>query len=340
MKNSRIVGLSALLFSILLIVGCGDKAKSEDVDANSSEDEVENVQEDSSELGDYEIILGGDVQEEGDQFIVEGTSNLIPGSRLVGEVIVDEGETIFSDTTELVNEDGTFHMELEHHKYGEAEIIIRFDFQNVQDDEVKRHYGEKGQKLEGPFIYKTETFDGILKRAEAKITYDPDVANELTVTAPQWYDLPDDYGDPRVWIEIEDITDDGEFFYVHGKSNLLEGSDLRIKYKFNNDKTVVKPDGSFDFKFDYEYLEDEEMVILFEPNFNQWNEIKEAYGETGQKLVGNLVVADKHNNEKQTIEKRIPWDNESGSSKNDELDAAKESDETSSDAAESEEKSE
>jgi hypothetical protein len=39
----------------------------------------------------------------------------------------------------------------------------------------------------------------------------------------------------------------------------------------------------------------------------QWNEIEEAYGSKGQKLVGDLVVTNKYSNN-QTIEKIIPWD--------------------------------
>ena len=50
--------------------------------------------------------------------------------------------------------------------------------------------------------------------------------------------LPEDYGDPRVWIEIEELTEDGEFFYMHGRSNILEGSELRVSYGlWNSDKT-------------------------------------------------------------------------------------------------------
>ncbi len=40
----------------------------------------------------------------------------------------------------------------------------------------------------------------------------------------------------------------------------------------------------------------------------QWNEIEEAYGKNGQKLVGNLVATQKSNTDKQFIEMRVPWD--------------------------------
>jgi len=324
--RKNLLSIFTLLLMIMVVTGCGkvieqftsnDETSSTSNNESDDSAEVKEEQEEAStELGDYEIDLSGDIKEEEDLFIIEGNSNLLPGSRIVGEVVVDEGETVFSDTSELVNDDGTFYMELDHHQYGEAEINIRFEFENVQEDEIKRHYGEKGQELEGPFIYKHDTFDGIMKKAEVKIDYDPNGTNDLTIQAPDWYDLPEDYGDPRVWIEVEEITEDGEFFYIHGRSNILEGSEIKVDYKYNRGKTQVKPDGSFDFKIDYEYVEDEDIVITFEPSSFQWNEIEEAYGATGQKLVGNLVVSDKFNSEKQYIEKRIPWDNKDAQSGN------------------------
>lgn len=308
MKN-KLFGLIVVVVAILFVASCGNSEESEP--ATAEEDRQENHDEQeaeaSTDLGDYEVTFSGEVKEEENEFVVEGTSNLLPGSRLTGEVIVDDKETVYSSVSELVQDDGSFYMELDHHQYGEAEIIIRFDFESVQDDEIKRHYGEKGQNLEGPFIYKHETFDGILKKAEVVLPYLPNESNDLTIKAPDWYDLPEDYGDPRVWIDDVEITEDGEYFYIHGRSNLLEGSELRVEYRFNRGKTRVKPDGSFDFKIDYEYLEDRDFVITFDPSSFQWNEIEEAYGQRGQKLVGNLVVQDRFS-DKQYIEKVIPWD--------------------------------
>lgn len=317
-KVKRICLITSILVLTFLVVGCSSMLQGEETaDTSSSEAETaEAAEKKETNLGDYQVDLQGEIQEEEDQFIINGQSNLLPGSRIVGEVVVDEGETVYSDTSELVQEDGSFYMELEHHQYGEAEIVVRFDFESVQDDEIKRHYGDKGQNLEGPFIYKHETFDGIMKKAEAKISYEPNGQNDLTIKAPEWYDLPEDYGDPRVWIEVDEISEDGEFFYIHGRSNILEGSEIKVKYKNNRGSTRINPDGSFDLKFDYEYLEDQDIVITFEPSGFQWNEIEEAYGASGQKLVGNLVVQDRFNKDKQYIEKRIPWDKSAAESSN------------------------
>ncbi|MCK0471682.1 hypothetical protein [Halalkalibacter sp. APA_J-10(15)] len=331
LKSYKWLGSLLVAFLLVLVTACGtdtsgtegDAGKSEeDVATNEEEDAVEN--EDSepespeqTTLGDYVIDFSGRVIEEGQTFIIEGQSNLIAGSRLIGEVLVDEGETIYSDSTELVREDGSFYIELDHHQYGEAEIIVRMDFDSVQEDHVIRHYGDRGQNLDGPFIYRHKVFNNIYKKAEAKVFYDPSDNNELVIQAPDWYELPEDYGDPRVWIEVDDIQEDGEYFYIHGRSNLLEGSEIKAEYRYNRDTTQVLPDGSFNFKFDYEYLEDRDIVITFEPYNFQWNEIEEAYGANGQRLVGNLVQTNQYNTDRQYVEKRIPWDekrSESGSS--------------------------
>lgn len=306
MKKKLLLILSVLLCSIILF-GCGDKTSGEADNSASAEDSGKEKKKSKkrSKLGDYNVQFAGEIVEEDDSFIINGKSNLLPGSRLVAELWVSEDEML-SDTTELVDKKGKFQMELDHHQYGEAEIRIRFDFDDVQEDEIMRHYGEKGQKLEGPYIYKHENWDGVLKKAEAIVYYDPDGESDLTIKAPDWYDLPDDYGDPRIWIEVEDITEDGEYFYVHGRSNILEGAEISGKYGGNRDKTNIKPDGSFDLKIEYEYREDTNFVIEFSPLF-QWNEIEEAYGAEGQKLVGDLVEKDPYADH-QYIQKEIPWD--------------------------------
>lgn len=319
---NKYTGSILVFLTIVFLAACGSTSSeelaaepngTEEVESTGTEETespVEAEEDTNAYLGDYEIDFKGEVIEESDSFIVKGESNLLPGARLTGEVVVDDGETVFSDTSELVQDDGSFYMELEHHQYGEAEIIIRFDFDSVQEDEIKRHYGEEGQNLEGPFVYKHSVFNNVYKKAEVILTYEPNTTNDLTIQAPEWNELPEDYGDPRVWIEDVEITDDGEFFYVHGKSNLLEGSEIVIEYRYNRDRTRVLPDGTFQFKLDYEYLEDYDFVITFTPSSHtQWNEIVEAYGQKGQKLVGNLVVQDKYS-DRQYIEKVIPYEHD------------------------------
>lgn len=304
MKNRITLIAIIIIGCVLILSGCfwNELTGSQEVDAeetsngntqsNDSTDSTANENEGAIELGDYEVWLGGEVSEQDNKFVIDGQSNLLPGSRLIGQVIVNDDE-VYSDTTEIVQEDGSFSLELAHHEYGEATIVIKLDFDTVQDDAVKRHYGERGQKLEGAFIYKHNVWGDIYNMAKVEINYDP---NETFATqqiqAPEWYELPDDYGDPRVWIEIVELTDDKRYFYIHGKSNLLEGSRIVGSYGWNRDETLINPDGSFDLRLDYEYLEDRPFVIEFRPSLFQWNIIEEAYGKSGQKLVGNLVKSD------------------------------------------------
>src|SRR5690625_4557241 len=106
MKRNYLI-ISLLFLTFVVASGCGnlidEAGDSVTTMTDGDEDEKKEVKaekeqsEESSELGDFNIFFGGEILEEGDNFIVEGKSNLIPGSRIVGEVIVDEGETVFSD---------------------------------------------------------------------------------------------------------------------------------------------------------------------------------------------------------------------------------------------------
>lgn len=320
--------ISMLALVLLLAVGCGKESEEEAAaDRDKKKSEEKESEESETELGDFNISFTGEVKEEEDRFIIDGESNLLPDARIIGEVVVDDGETVFSDTSELIAEDGTFHIELDHHKYGDGEIIIRFEFEGMQEDAIKRHYGEKGQNLEGPFVYKdTDSFEDNVRKAEVRIPYLAGESNDLAIKAVEWEEKPDDYGDPRVWIEAEEVTEDGEFFYIKGKSNMMEGALLKVKYANNRGEARVMPDGTFDFKFDYEYLENQEIEIIFEPfDFMQPNDVHETYGKNGQKLVGNLVATQDYSSN-QYILKVVDWD-ESGAGKDNSQDGEETNDE-------------
>lgn|SRR5699024_3810647 len=294
--------------------------------------ETEVSQEDEEEYtqGDYEVYIGGEVTETDDKIIVEGESNLIPGSRVVGEVSISTDTNSYweleakdyeyqADTTELVDEDGKFEMEMDHHgiEGKETTVAVRLDFDGQQDDDVIRHYGDRGQNLEGPYIYQHRGESGgtdpknIFKKAEVTTVFtteDEKVVRQFK--EPNWYEIPDDMGDSRVWLEVEEVNDDGEYFYIHGKSNLIEGSRLMLYRNENREAiTMIKPDGSFDFKFDYEYKEDP-FVIRFRPDQNQWNIVEETYGAKGQNLVGKLVEKERFNNENQMVEYELEDDSQ------------------------------
>lgn len=244
-------------------------------------------------LGDEEVEIGGKVIEEDDKIIVEGESNLLPGARLTGQVLVDDGEEVFTDTSEIVDEDGSFRMEMDHHQYGEAEVVVTFDFSSMQDEEIREHYGENGEQLEGPYVYLDEHWNELRKKAEVRVVLRQDSDTDThELTAPEWQEKPEDYGEPRVWIEVDEITSDKEFFYITGRSNLHEGSYLTGRYSRTNkrDATRVNPDGTFEMKIEYEYSEEPYFTFEFRPSASQqWRIIRETYGNDGEKLVGQHV---------------------------------------------------
>lgn len=306
------------------------ESEKDETEEDAKESQGENEDEEEYTQGDHEVYIGGEVTENDDKIVIEGESNLIPGSRVVGDVSVSTDTNYYwnretkeyeyqADTTEIVDEDGKFEMEIDHHGMEDKETVVavRLDFDGQQDDEIIRHYGDRGQNLEGPYIYQHRGETGgtdpknIFKKAEAITVFtteDEKVVRQFK--EPNWYDTPDDMGDPRVWLEVEEVNDDGEYFYIHGKSNLIEGTRLML-FRNNNREaiTLIKPDGSFDFKFDYEYKEDP-FVIRFKPDQNQWNIVEETYGAEGQNLVGDLVEKERFDNEKQFIEYEIEDDSQ------------------------------
>lgn len=364
----RYIYLIISLFTIFLLVACStdkEEKKSEDtveVDTEEDESEEEASDEDVNEeseapeestdeqeeekesderaalddsesdysQGDYNIYIGGEVTETDDKILIDGNSNLIPGSRVVGEVSVSTDTNYYwaretkeyeylADTTELVDENGDFQMEIDYHgeQGKETAVSVKFDFDGQQDDEVLRHYGDRGQKLEGGYIYQHRGETGgrdpknIFKKAEVVTVFT--TGEEKIVRQfkePNWYDIPEDMGDSRVWMEVEEVNDDGQYFYIHGRSNLIEGSRISLyRHHSREAETVIKPDGSFDFKFDYEYKE-HPFMIEFKPDNHQWNIVEETYGAEGQNLVGNLVENYGSNNDRQLVEYEIEDDSQ------------------------------
>ncbi|MGM8365957.1 hypothetical protein ACLIBG_10830 [Virgibacillus sp. W0181] len=252
-----------------------------------------------ADLGDPKVYMGGEVKEKEDKIVIAGESNLLPGSRVHGVLYVDDGEEVFADVTELVDDKGRFKMEMDHHQYGDAEVVVTFGFADqVQEEEIVEHYGEGGNELKGPYVLQDEQWGEPQKKAVVRLDLPADSEEDTyAFSEPDWNEKPDDYGDPRVRIEVEEITEDDEYFYVKGKSNLLEGSKISGYYSDRwgvTDETRVNPDGTFDLKIEYKYSEDPYFTIIFKPS-SQWESIKENYGSNGEKLVGSLVETSNDN---------------------------------------------
>jgi len=302
---------TACLF-MLFIAGCNDENADQENETENNEtenNEDSNTAKVDGELGNFVVALSGEIIEEEDTFVVDGDSNLLPGSILTGEVIVDDGETVFSEAESKVEEDGSFQMDMDHHVYGDAELIIRFDFEDFdgQEDETFEHYGEDGEELEGPFVYRYSNYDK--KKAEVTIPYDAKEENDLTIKAPDWEEKPDDYGDGRVWFKDVEVKEDGRYFYVSGKTNLIEGTYLDIFYFGTNGPTRIQKDGTFESKFDYEYHEGKEMTLEVEPASasDQWKDVREHYGDGGSEFVGDFVESSDYGSGNQKIVYPVDW---------------------------------
>src|SRR5699024_1891902 len=86
-----------------------------------------------------------------------------------------------ADTRELVDEDGNFYMEIDHHgTNNETVVAVKFHLDGQQNNDVVRHYGDRGQNIEGPFIYQHQGEvggrgpDNIFKKAEMRAVFKPD----------------------------------------------------------------------------------------------------------------------------------------------------------------------
>lgn len=305
----RKLPLICILTTILLISACSLSKSSKNNNDVNEDNENENNE---VNFGDYNVQLSGEFIEEDDTFIIEGESNLLPDTVLTGEVVVDDGETVFSEEEAFVEEDGSFQMALEHHIYGDADLIVRFDFEdrNKQDEEIVEHYGEDGEDLKGPFV--TRQQPGDKKKAEAKIHYTAEEENDLVIQTPEWKERPEDYGDGHVWFEDVEVEEDGRYFYVSGQTNLLEGTDLQMMVPESNGRTKVQKDGTFEATFEYRYHEDNEseMAIEFEPakGSNHWDRVLEHYGEDGKELEGDLVENSSLGSGNKKIVYPIDWD--------------------------------
>ncbi|MCK0471683.1 OmpA family protein [Halalkalibacter sp. APA_J-10(15)] len=352
----RVTLTVCLLFIVFFTVGCGseqetsldedhqvidetpeepdvevDEETKEDQTTDSIEEEESLMEESESvgetepvedeekrdDIGDYSVYMGGEMLETEDQIIIYGESNLLPGARIFGEILVgDEDDLVFfNDTSEIVQENGEFYIELDNHNLGEETIVrVRFHFDGQQDQAIIRHYGDRGQNLEGPYIYRHQGQVGggnpqnIFNQAMVVASFEPSEEKAIRhFREANWHPIPEDMGDVRVWIEVDEINNDGEFYYLQGRSNLSEGATIFVSFgnRGRQDETRILPDGSFYLKVPYEYKEDSSFTIRFDPShFTQWNETQERYGSRGQKLVGNLVVPDKYS-DKQFIETYI-----------------------------------
>lgn len=315
--------LLVMMSTILIIVGCSnseeetienDEDNTEETDdastPNEGTDEPEIDEADASDeeddyradLGNLEIWIGGEVIVEEDQVIVEGKSNLLPGSHIASSGVTDTfASTDLQDSAE-VEEDGSFYFEFPGR---ESNVDVTLSL-STGDEQVVDHYGEHLKDATGNQVYETSE-EG---EYSAEYTFEIDTRKKMPYTidleTPDWSNVPDDYGDTDVWMEV-DATTKHNYLYFEGKSNLLEGSKISGNITDPNNlpssawsfsDAHVNPDGSFQLQIHYwDIREGMQMHFEFDPDNNSWDNILDTYGDDGENLEGDLVE-EKDNNGK------------------------------------------
>ena len=290
--------------------------KAEEVD--QPEDEVVEEEEESEEVsfevndstapedqGDLDVWFEGDFQIVDHKITVKGKTNLLPESRLYVKADSEEGVIIGGNGSGVVDDNGDFELEAgipDEFKGGLLHINLSFETGN-QTDEIMNHYSDG---ITGSFarIYYYSYKDQVLSKAAFSKTILFDAGEQsFAIEEPEW-NIPDDLGNADVWIKptIEKFED---YVVVHIESNLVEESFVRaittipnyLTTGFNG-TTYANPDGSMTIyikdpeKDDrIKDLQNYEIKLEMDPSdANNGKQVTEAYGDTGEKLLGDLVV--------------------------------------------------
>lgn len=265
-----------------------ENVAAEDDDAEASDDDYR------SDIGNLDIWIGGEVIVEEDKVVVEGESNLLPGSHISSSGQTDTFASIDHQGSTEVEDDGSFYFEFPGQ---ESDIEVTLSLSTANDD-VTDHYGEHLEKATGHQVYQTRD-EGVYA---ATYTFEIDSRKAMPYTidleTPDWSNVPDDYGDTDVWMEV-DATTKHNYLFFEGKSNLLEGSKITgnitdpndlVSSAWSSSHTQVNPDGSFQLQIHYwDLREGMEMHFEFDPDNNGWDRVLDTYGQEGENLEGNLV---------------------------------------------------
>ncbi|WP_416148255.1 OmpA family protein [Salipaludibacillus sp. HK11] len=334
-----------ILLFLALVIGCSNNEESLETESIQNEDEneqenendiyeikqetnqenlnnEENMNEEVVEEFTEEVMMEASVEITDDKIVVNGQSNLLEGNTIDGQMYnnpfrIRAPMGVFD--RENVNHDGSFLFEFNHpasdQGFYEIEITVSPTSQYGDLDEI---YGESGENIRGPLTYKREEIrsDNILHRARlSKVFYFEDELTEFQITAPDREEVPEDYGETEVWIDVE-VTNDHKYFYLEGKTNLLEGTVLDGMYYGGPDshlpqlsiggnfRTRVEPDGTFYLTTRYLDLKEEGYIKL-----SSWqsslhtlsNNSELIYGEGFEKMTGEHVISDDGENKIEMI---------------------------------------
>lgn len=205
----------------------------------------------------------------------------------------------------VVDKNGNFTFEIPQDQQDHEYVLVMIEVVLGglgQPEEIEAVYGEHGENLKGPFVYKHEILEEEYQKIFASVLVSPNGKQTVyPIKSPKREKVPDDYASTKVWIDTK-LTNDHHYFYVKGKSNLLEGTRLNAFYYSSKDATLsqnwigssaeVVSDGTFFLQIPYDTItESGFIVITSKPNDSHVLEtrMKEIYGEQFEKMSGDQV---------------------------------------------------
>lgn len=234
-----------IIMSLSLLASCNvkssDETKVETLDENKIEEEVKTETAENSNW----IELGGEIYVDNGNINIKGESNLVEGTK----VKIDWLQKPFTfrhiicfscESTSIVDQDGNFSFEVPQTLdiYNYVLITLEVIPGTGQSDEINALYGKKGEHLEGPFVSKYEMLGEERQKIYAEVLIQPmGMQKVYSIETPKLGKVPEDYGSTNVWVDAS-FTNDHQFFYVEGKSNLLEGTKFEALYYSSEDATI------------------------------------------------------------------------------------------------------
>lgn len=322
----RLVLLAVCTF--LLASGCQNQEEGEPENDESSDitpgvpisvgadgEVVEGVPEEaeeepiSQEDFDTEVSLGGKVTIDDEKIVVEGESNL-PEGTVVEAARYSSPFTLrhiigFGKEFANVDSEGNFTLEFpvpESVDQAFIEISLEVKMNYSQPDEVVEFFGEKGENMEGPFIYPYVDMGETSYMVYAPVYVLVGEDGEYPIESQPLTEPPEDYGDTEVWIDAE-VDYDHDFIYVNGTSNLFGGTNVRAVYYSSEEAVLpqhwfssndlVRQDGSFHLRIPYDSITEVGFVELsIWPDYSHQDpdKIYGTYGEDFASLEGEHVI--------------------------------------------------
>lgn len=324
----KYIMLTGILFICAsLLIACSDNKQeqvesvgtNENTEVEDSDQEVEkedtNDTDDESVAKDEDQEIAGKVIVDKEQNLlkVEVETNLLENTQVdamlrkaYGEIDVHTSQLGWE--TAEVGSDGNVSFDyplgddfFEKFHGEDFEFMISFASSQVYDHLVDA-YGEEGEEFSGPFAYQfsSNSLQGKQLLVPIYLRVGDD-QTEYVIETPERKEVPDDYGDTEVWVDVEVVDNDHRFIYLEGETNLLEGTMIEGKYYSDEEATFydgfitekhVEPDGTFLLPIKYDSItQDGYIEIKSAPMRDHRTEedIYDTYGDDFENLSGDVV---------------------------------------------------